>query len=98
MIVYIDNDYKCHVLQEEGMIEVDIPFFDNKCNKFIEGHRHIPEGKIWMREDGIEFQGGMTVPWKDIHQYDDEQLAYEYNLLSQYEEALSSIEQALEVS
>lgn len=83
MIVYIDNDYKCHVSQEEGMIEVDIPFFDNKCNKFIEGHRHVPEGKIWMREDGIEFRGGMTVPWKDSRELEEAQLQYLTELLAE---------------
>lgn len=38
MIVYIDNNGKCHVEDDGTMVAIDIPFFDDKCTKFIEGY------------------------------------------------------------
>lgn len=97
MTIYIDNDFKCHTTNNGLMTSIEDTFFNNKCSNLIESYRYVPAGATWTREDGKQFTS-MIAPWRDIHQYDDEQLAYEYNLLFQYEEALSSIEQALEVS
>ena len=98
MTIYIDTEFKCHITNSGSMTSIEDTFFNNKCPNLIESYRFIPAGQTWTREDGAEFTGEMIAPWRDIHQYDDEQLAYEYNLLSQYQKALSSIEQALEVS
>lgn len=98
MEVYLDTEYKVHAEAGTDYMTIADAFFDNKCPNLVESYRYVPAEATWTRDDGAEFTGEMITPWRDIHQYDDEQLAYEYNLLSQYEKALSSIEQALEVS
>lgn len=95
MKVYIDSEFKCHVSPGEGLTEVEVSFFDNKCNEFVEGYRFVPSGSVWTREDGIEFAGEMIAPWKLYDQLYKAQLEYE---LEQYEAALTEIETALGVT
>ena len=68
MKVYIDSEFKCHVSPGERLTEVEVSFFDNKCNEFVEGYRYIPSGSVWIREDGVEFAGEMVSPWKDYNE------------------------------
>ena len=68
MKVYIDSEFKCHVSPGEGLREVEVSFFDNKCNEFVEGYRFVPSGSTWIREDGVEFAGEMISPWKDYNE------------------------------
>ena len=74
MIIYIDNDYKCHTSQGEGLTAVETDFFDGKCRQFIEGYRFVPADKTWTREDGQVFHGEMVAPWRD------------YAILSEFQE------------
>lgn len=84
MKIYIDNDYKCHTAEADGLRAFEVPFFDGKCKAFIEGYRYVPEGETWTRSDGVEFKGEMISPLKD------------YNILAayqqQYEEMLAEQE------
>ena len=97
MTIYIDNDYKCHVADDGTMTAVETDAFDGKCAEYIEGYRLVPAGETWTREDGVAFSGEMIAPWKPWNELDAAQRVYEQNLIAQYEEALSAIEQALEV-
>lgn len=97
MKVYIDSEFKCHIAPQEGYTEVEVSFFDNKCDEFVEGYRFVPSGSTWIREDGVEFAGEMISPWKDYNELAIAQLAYLTAQNSQYESALSEIETALEV-
>ena len=97
MKVYIDSEFKCHVGSGEGLTEVEVSFFDNKCDEFVEGYRFVPSGSTWIREDGVEFAGEMISPWKDYEELAMAQLGYLTAQNSQYESALSEIETALEV-
>lgn len=74
MIIYIDNDYKCHTFQGEGLTAVETDFFDGKCRQYIEGYRFVPPGESWVREDGQVFHGEMVAPWRD------------YAILSEFQE------------
>lgn len=65
MIVYLDEGYKCHASPGEGLRPVDVPFFDGKCRRFIEGYRFVPAGETWTREDGVVFTGEMIAPHED---------------------------------
>lgn len=65
MTIYIDNDCKCHAEPGDGLREVETPFFDGKCRRFIEGYRYVPEGETWVREDGMAFTGEMIAPHED---------------------------------
>lgn len=42
MIVYIDDEYKCHINNDGTMRKVDIPDFDNKCPELIEAYKYYP--------------------------------------------------------
>ena len=94
MKIYIDSDYKCHVLNDGTMREFDVPFFDGKCDIFIEGYRYVPPDETWEREDGEIFSGEMISPWKDYSELYLAQLEYE---VEQYKIAMTEIETALEV-
>ena len=74
MIIYIDNDYKCHTSPGNGLTAVEIDAFDGKCRQYIEGYRFVPSGAIWTREDGQVFHGEMVAPWRD------------YAILSEFQE------------
>lgn len=95
MKIYIDNEYKCHVLNDGAMREFDVPFFDGKCDIFIEGYRYVPPDETWEREDGEIFRGEMISPWKDYSELYLAQLEYE---VEQYKIAMTEIETALEVT
>lgn len=77
MTIYIDSDYKCHVLPGEGLREFDVPFFDGKCDAFIEGYRYVPKDETWEREDGEVFKGEMIAPWKNYTELYIAQLEYD---------------------
>lgn len=96
MIVYIDNDFKCHTTNPDGtfrevvLSESARDFFANKCTTFIEGYRLKPDGETWVRDDGEVFSGGeMIAPWKDYAQLDAAQREYEREQLADAENALA---------
>ena len=77
MMIYIDNEYKCHTSPGNGLVEVETAFFDGKCVAYIEGYRYVPAGQTWTREDGTVFTGEMVSPWKPWAELDAAQRAYE---------------------
>lgn len=77
MKIYIDNDYKSHVSPDADRREFDVPFFDGKCQSFIEGYRYLPEGETWERADGEVFRGEMIAPWKPYAELAKAQAEYE---------------------
>lgn len=98
MTIYIDNDYKCYVSAAEGRRAVETDFFDGKCPELIESYRCVPEGETWTREDGEVFAGEMVSAWKDLGEAYEAQAAYVTAQNTQYEAALTAIENALEVT
>ena len=89
MIVYIDNDFKCHTTNPDGAFrEVETDFFNDKCQTFIEGYRYCQDGESYVREDGEVFHGECIVPWKDYSELDAAQREYERAKLAQYEQEL----------
>ena len=91
MKIYIDSEFKCHVADDGTMTAVEVPFFDGKCDAFIEGYRFVPNGESWEREDGEIFEGEMIAPWKDYNELDAAQREYEKQLLAEYTEALKIV-------
>ena len=96
--IYIDSDFKCHATDNGTMTAAETDFFDGKCDVFIEGYRFVPAGATWTRPDGTTFTGKMIAPWKDWLELDAAQRDYERQLIAEYEQALSEIEEALGVS
>lgn len=92
MKIYIDSDYKCYALPGEGLREFDAPFFDGKCDEFIEGYRYVPLGETWEREDREVFGGEMISPWKPYAELEKAQLEYE---LAQLKAELADADAAL---
>lgn len=99
MTIYIDSDYKCHTFPGNGLTAVETDTFDGKCKQYIEGYRFVPSGEIWVREDGVEFNGAMIAPFRDYSILAELQSVYDeqQQTINEYEAALSEIEQALEV-
>lgn len=92
--IYIDSNFKCHLQNDGAMTAVEVDFFDNKCDTFVEGYRIVPEGQTWTREDGEVFQGEMITPWKDYQQLASAQKEFEAlqeDLTASYHEGINSI-------
>lgn len=87
--IYVDSEYRCHLVSDGTMTAVETDFFDGKCDTFLEGYRLIPAGETWVRSDGVEFHGEMIAPWKDYRELDEAQRAYELELLADAETALA---------
>lgn len=90
-IIYLDiNDgFKCYTTDNGSRLAVETSSFDGKCDAFIEGHRFVPKGQTWTREDGVVFEGEMVTAWRDTNELDRAQLEYEKQLFAEQIEALS---------
>lgn len=97
MTIYIDSDYKCYVSASDGRRAIEVNDFNGKCPEWIESYRFVPEGETWTREDGEVFTN-MAAPWKDLGEAYAAQAAYVTAQNTQYEAALTAIENALEVT
>ena len=75
--IYLDADFRCHVAPGDGRTPVENAAFDGRCDAYIEGYRFVPDGKTWVREDGVEFVGEMIAPWKPWPELDVAQREYE---------------------
>ena len=80
MTVFIDDEYKCHVIQMDGTKPVNAPYFADKCTEYIEGYRFIPAGESWMDKNGMTHSGEMAFPWKPFAELDAAQREYEREL------------------
>lgn len=89
--IYLDinNGFQCYTTDNGSMLAVETGSFDGKCDAFIEGHRFVPKGQTWTREDGVIFEGEMVTPWRDTNELDRAQLEYEKQLFAEQIEALS---------
>ena len=101
MKIYIDTDdgFKCYTTDTGGLLEYEEPFFNNKCQEFIESYRCKPVGHEWITENGEVIQADckLVAPWKDLGEAYAAQTAYVTAQNAQYEAALTEIEAALEV-
>lgn len=95
--IYLDSEFKCHIVDDGTMTAVETTAFDDKCDAFIEGYRLIPLGESWTRSDGEVFYGEMITPWKDHSELEDFQIIHERQMLADFESALTEIETALGV-
>lgn len=77
MKIYIDSECHCHTANPDRLFrEVEHPFFDGKCQTFIEGYCYEPDNeKIY--------------PWKPYAELDATQREYERQKLADAENALA---------
>lgn len=79
MKIYVDDKYCCHTTNPYGTFrEVEDPFFDNKCQTFIEGYCY-DDSKGYVQ----------IYPWKDYAELDAAQRKYEREILADAENALA---------
>ena len=93
MIIYIDTDYKCHTSPGEGLTAVETDAFNGKCRQYIEGYRFVPNGGIWVRDDGEVFEGEMVAPWRDYELLAEFQTIYEEEQAKAMEEIAAIVEE-----
>ena len=92
MKIYIDSKFKCHISPADGLTAVETDTFDGKCRQFIEGYRFVPAGKIWTREDGQVFIGGMVSPWRPYEILVELQALYKEEQAKSTEEIAALVE------
>lgn len=91
--VYIDAEYRCHTTNPDGLYrQFEVSGFDGKCTAFIEGHRFVPRGESWTREDGETFRGEMMSPWRPHAELVAAQTQYELD-----QEEAADMQAALEI-
>lgn len=73
--IYIDAEFKCHLASDSAMTAVETEAFDGKCDAYVEGHRFVPAGAVWIRADGRAFRGEMIAPWKPWAELEAAQIA-----------------------
>lgn len=87
--VFIDSEYNCHTNNPDGIFrEIVDPFFDDKCQTFIEGYKYVPVGESWISPNGEVFTGVIT-NWKPYSELYSAQREYEKQLLAEYKSALA---------
>lgn len=93
--IYIDEDFRCHTVNDGTMTAVETSRFDGKCAEYIEGYRFVPAGESWTRSDGRVFHGEMIAPWKPYSELDDAQRAYERGQYEAARAAYAALEEGL---
>ncbi len=76
-IIYLDDEFCCHLTDIDTTMAIETDIFDNKCDIFVEGYRFIPSGYTWIREDGMEFMGEAMFPIIDYAKLIKAQEQYE---------------------
>ena len=89
--IYLDAEFLCHTEDDGTRRAVETDVFDGKCDSFVEGHRLIPQGETWTREDGRVFSGPMRAPVQEHRILKAKQEEYEQNA-----EQIADMEGALE--
>ena len=93
MTIYIDNEYKCHTSPADGLTAIETDAFDGKCRQYIGGYRFVPNGGIWVRDDGEVFEGEMVAPWRDYELLAEFQAIYEEEQAKATEEIATIVEE-----
>lgn len=95
MKIYIDSEFKCHTTNPDGVYrEFDVPFFDGKCQTFVESFKHCPDGERYVGESGDVFYGECNVPWKPYSEWAAAQTQYEADMVqlqAAYLEGVNSV-------
>lgn len=86
MKIYIDSEFVCYVNDDGTREAIEAKDFDGKCPEYIEGHRYVPAGRVWTREDGEKFEGKMMCALVDYGLLEAAQAEYEHQ---EYERLLT---------
>lgn len=89
--IYLDKEFRCHVTDDGTGTPLETDSFDGKCDVFVEGHRYVPAGEIWVRSDGTVFKGNMIAPWQPDEELAAAQREYELALIADMRQALETL-------
>ena len=78
MKIYIDDESKCHILNDGTMTAIETDFFNGKCSDYIEGHC------FEIKENSCTIYA-----WKPYSELDAAQREYEKEKLADAENALA---------
>lgn len=73
--IYVDAEYKCHVVNDGTMTAIETDSFDGKCDAYIEGCCY-DTSKEYIQ----------VYPWKPFPELDAAQRAYEREQLADLED------------
>lgn len=78
--IYVDHEFKCHIIDDGTRKAVETDFFDGKCDTFVEGYC-------------CDDRGGYVriYPFRPFEELDDAQRKYERQLIATYEESLNVV-------
>lgn len=93
MTVYLDSEFRCHLVNSGAMMEAETDFFDGKCAAYIEGYRFIPNGERWTDARGVTFHGEMIAPAEDYSALAKAQTQHELDEAAHLEELGALIEE-----
>lgn len=80
-MIYVDSEYRCHTTNPDGNFrEVEHPFFDNKCQTFVEGYCY-DDSKGYVQ----------IYPWKNYDGLEVAQREYERQKLAEYETLIDEL-------
>ena len=88
-MIYIDSEYHCYTANPNNDRRAfEVPYFDGKCEKFVEGFMYVPQDESWTRpSDGKTFFGEMRCAWQPFDELDAAQRQYEQAQLADYKAA-----------
>ena len=78
--IYLDSENRCHPADPGSGAAVETPFFDGKCDAFVEGYCCRADGK-----------GVAIYPWQDYHQLEQAQRAYEQARLAELDKLIDAL-------
>lgn len=76
--IYVDSNFKCHVVDDGTMTAVETNYFDGKSDAYIVGYCY-------------DIENGAIYPWTDADELDNAQREHERQLLEEYAEALTVV-------
>lgn len=93
--LYYDSKFKCHTTNPDGIFqEFETDFFDGKCDMFVEGYIHLPDGEKLVWKDGKTLTGRRNFPWRPYPELAAAQAQYERDmaeLAAAYQEGVNSV-------
>lgn len=89
--IYIDSNFRCHILDDGTMTPVETDVFDAMPNPVIECYRFVLNGHSYTKPNGVTVRGEFIQPFVTEKELDDAQRQYERQLMAEYAEALKTV-------
>lgn len=97
MTIYLDSDYRAYATQGDGREAVETTVFDGMPEPVIACHRYVPEGRQWVRPDGVTICGEFVQMCVSEQGLDAVQRAFQRQQLADMAAELADAKAALAV-